>query len=323
MSPWCMRPTCATVGELVLVLVRPDLPVAELEPLPAGVELAPLDGPLTPEQLARAEVVVPAYGAEVMSRLGEMRALRLVLVTSAGYEWVTPHLPPGVALANARGARDAAVAEWVLGAILAMEKGLLGFWEAQRAERWAYEPGSDLAGRTVLILGAGSIGGAVAARLAPFRVEVVRVARTARAGVHGVDALPELVGKADILVVLLPDAPETRGMVDARLLDRLPAGALVVNAGRGTVLDTSALVDAVHSRGLRAALDVTDPEPLPPGHPLWAAPGVLITPHVAGDTPRSERAAHRLAGDQLRAYAAGAPVRNAIGGPASRVVRRS
>ncbi|MDP9385584.1 MAG: 2-hydroxyacid dehydrogenase [Actinomycetota bacterium] len=307
----------------MLVLVRPDLPVEELGALPPALELVALDGPPTPGQLARAEVVVPAYGSEIVARLGEMPALRLVLVSSAGYEWLTPHLPEGVAHANARGARDSAVAEWVLAAVLAMEKDLPGFSDAQRAERWAHRLVSDLAGRTALILGAGSIGGAVAERLGPFGVEVIRVARTPRAGVHGAVELPALLPRADVLVVLLPETPDTRGMVGAGVLGRLPEGALVVNAGRGTVVDTEALLDAVRSRGLRAALDVTDPEPLPPGHPLWRAPGVLITPHVAGDTPRAERAALRLAGDQLRAYAAGAPVPNVIGGGGSGLARRS
>jgi phosphoglycerate dehydrogenase-like enzyme len=152
----------------------------------------------------------------------------------------------------------------------------------------------------------------VAQRLAPFGVELVGVARTARDGVHGIDELDALLPGADAVVNLLPLTPATRGLVDARVLARMSPGSLLINAGRGATVDTAALVEALHAGHVRAVLDVVDPEPLPPGHPLWTAPGVLISPHSAGDTHGAERAAWALAGEQLRRYAAGEPLRNVV-----------
>jgi phosphoglycerate dehydrogenase-like enzyme len=221
---------------------------------------------------AAAEVLVDPTD-DLLRRLGDLEHLRAVLVTSAGTDWIEPHLPPGVVLANARGARDAAVAEWTVGAVLAMEKRLFDQRDAQaRGEWWPLTP-PDVEGRTALILGAGSIGAAIEARLAPFGVEIVRVARSARDGIHAVGELPELLPRAQILIVVTPLTDATRRLVDARALALLPDGALVVNVGRGAVVDTDALVAELRAGRLRAALDVVDPEPLPADHPLWTTPG--------------------------------------------------
>ena len=125
----------------------------------------------------------------------------------------------------------------------------------------------------VLILGYGAIGGAVAARLEPFGVEIIRVARRARAGVHAVDELDALLPRADVVVVLVPLTPATVGLIDAGALARLPQGALLVNAARGTVVDTDALLAALRAERIRAVLDVTDPEPLPADHPAVGRTG--------------------------------------------------
>lgn len=249
---------------------------------------------------------------DLLRHLPGLTNLHTVLVTSAGTEWVEPHLPPGVVLANARGARDAPVAEWAVGAVLAMEKCLFEQREAQaRGEWWHFTP-PDLEGRTALILGAGSIGAAIEARLAPFGVEIVRVARSAREGVHAVGDLPDLLPRAQILVVVTPLTGATRGLVDARALALLPDGALVVNVGRGPVVDTDALVAELRTERLRAALDVVDPEPLPDGHPLWSTPGTLISAHVSGDSARADAAAITQVGEQLRRLAWGAPLLNVV-----------
>jgi phosphoglycerate dehydrogenase-like enzyme len=158
----------------------------------------------------------------------------------------------------------------------------------------------------------GSIGSAIADRLRPFGVEIVGVGRTARDGVHGLDELGEVLPSADILVDILPLTTETDRLLDRGRLALLPDGALVVNAGRGRTIDTTALVDELRTGRLRAALDVTDPEPLPPDHPLWDLPNALITPHMAGDSPASTIRAFALAGDQIRRYAAGEPLINEV-----------
>jgi phosphoglycerate dehydrogenase-like enzyme len=164
----------------------------------------------------------------------------------------------------------------------------------------------------VLILGYGEIGAAVEARLAPFDVELIRVARHAHPGVHSVDDLASLLAPAEIVVVLLPLTPETTGLLNAELLRRLRPGALLVNAARGPIVDTDALLELLRAGRLRAALDVTDPEPLGANHPLWDAPGVLITPHFAGDTLAADRRAFELVGEQVRRYVRGEPLLNVV-----------
>ena len=163
-----------------------------------------------------------------------------------------------------------------------------------------------------MILGLGSIGAAIADRLRPFGVEVIGVARSRRATSLGPDELDAVLGTAEILVNILPLTSETRGLIDARRLGLLRDGALVVNAGRGPTMETDALVEELRSGRLRAALDVTDPEPLPADHPLWSTPGVIITPHMAGDSPGSTTRAFALVGDQIRRFAAGEPLINQV-----------
>jgi phosphoglycerate dehydrogenase-like enzyme len=242
-----------------------------------------------------------------------MPSLRVVQVLSAGVDWIAGHVPEGVTLCNARGARDWAVAEWVAAAILADAKQAWTCAVQQGRREWALVPLQDVVGRRVLVVGFGSIGRVVETVLTPLRCEVVGVARQARDGIHGADELPDLLGEADVVVNLLPLTDQTRGSFGARELDAMQPGALYVNAGRGGTTDTDALVAALQAEHIRAALDVVEPEPLPADHPLWTAPGVMISPHSAGDTPASHRAAWALAGEQLRRYAAGEELRNVVG----------
>ncbi len=268
-----------------------------------------------PAGILDAEFFVP--GSENLSVLGllsGMSRLRVVQTLSAGVDWVLSALPAGVTLCDASGSRDGAVAEWVLAAILASVKHLGEARDSQRAHEWQWQEPGELAGKTAMILGYGSIGMAVEARLAPFEVEIVRVARHARPGVHSADELASLLGLADILIVLLPLTPATEGLLDRELLGRLRPGALLVNAARGPILDTDALLELLQAGRLRAALDVTDPEPLPADHPLWDAPGALITPHFAGDTRGAERRAFALVGEQVRRYMRGEPLVNVVEG---------
>jgi phosphoglycerate dehydrogenase-like enzyme len=260
----------------------------------------------------RVEFVVPRWGD--IPALDALPALRVVQVLSAGVDWIVERMPPGVTLCSARGARDAAMAEWVLWAILADAKAAPLAAAQQGSRTWAHIAQRDVRGSRVLILGAGSIGAAVERRLEPFEVEVVRVVRRARDGAHGVDELPALLPEADVVVNLLPATAETERLLDAPALARMRSGALLVNGGRGTTVDTAALLDALTAGHVRAVLDVVEPEPLPEEHPLWTAPNLILTPHSAGDTSGAERAAWALAGDQLRRYAAGDPLHNVVRG---------
>jgi phosphoglycerate dehydrogenase-like enzyme len=300
-----------------IVVCLPDIPEREhMGALPDDVQvvLVPDGGEPVPD-LSAVDLIVPI--GRVREPLMELLAappgrLRVIQTLSAGVDWLRGRVPSQVAVCNARGVYDAPLAEWVLGAILAMQRGLVQARDAQARRTWeGFEP-PELGGRRVVILGLGSIGSAIAARLAPFGVQIVGVARTQRPGARSLADLDELLPEADIVVNMLPLTSETIGLLDATRLARLPDGALLVNAGRGRTVDTAALVLELESGRLRAVLDVTDPEPLPADHALWALPNVLISPHIAGDSPATTVRAFALAGDQVRRFAAGQPLINVV-----------
>jgi phosphoglycerate dehydrogenase-like enzyme len=272
------------------------------------------DGAGLPASAAEVEFYVPPFfpPPPSLTAMAGMPRLRVVQTLTAGFDRVRPHVPPGAVLCNARGAHDASTAEWVVGAAIAALRQFPYFATEQAAGRWSYRFTGTLAGTTVLIVGYGSIGQAVERRLAGFDVQVRRVARSARDGVVAISDLPALLPRADVVILLAPVTRETRGMVDAAFLARMKDGALLINAARGVLVVTDDLVTAVSTGRLAAALDVTDPEPLPAGHPLWALPNVFITPHVAASTPYSMLEANRLVRAQAERYLAGQPLENVI-----------
>jgi phosphoglycerate dehydrogenase-like enzyme len=245
---------------------------------------------------------------ELIDALPQLERLRVVQALSSGTDWIEVRVPAWATLCNARGARDAAVAEWVVGALLG---DAYGQFTAARTRRWSDAKPRELQGTTVLIVGFGSIGRAVSRRLEPFGVTVIGVARHARDGVHATGELPALVEQADAVVVLAPLTREARGLVDAAVLARMRDGALLVNAGRGGVVDTGALVAELEAGRLRAVLDVVDPEPLPDDHPLWET-ALAITPHNAGDTAAADERAVRFGAEQLARFARGEPLLNVV-----------
>ncbi|HYO34678.1 MAG TPA: 2-hydroxyacid dehydrogenase [Geodermatophilus sp.] len=264
-------------------------------------------------EAAQAQVWVPHGGEPVPEFVAALPRLRLVQLTSAGAERFAGRLPDGIVLCNARGAHTPATAEWVLAATLAAQRGLPDFVRAQDAGRWTPRTHRSLVGARVLVVGAGDIGRRVGAMLAGFDVDLTVVGRTARDGVHGTGELPALLPHADVVVVVVPVTDETTGLVDAAFLAAMPDGALLVNAARGVVVDTGALLAELASGRLRATLDVTDPEPLPEGHPLWSAPGLLLTPHVAGAVPGTGARAQAAVLAQLRRVLAGEPLADVVG----------
>jgi len=248
----------------------------------------------------------------------DMPKLQVLQTLTAGFEHALPFLPDGVLLCNARGVHDASTAELAVALILASLRGIPDFVLGQQEQRWVHADYPALADKTVLIVGYGSIGAAIASRLLPFETTVVRVARTARPDdeVHGVADLPALLRAADVVVLVTPLTPATKGLVNADFLARMRKGALLVNVARGGVVDTDALTAALHAGQVRAALDVTDPEPLPPDHPLWKAPGLLISPHVGGNTSAFAPRARRLVVNQALRFVEGRPLDNVVaGGP--------
>jgi phosphoglycerate dehydrogenase-like enzyme len=261
--------------------------------------------------LAQAEFLVPRAGDRtILEVLPKLERLRVIQLLSAGTDWIEEHVPPGATLCSARGARDAPVAEWVLGALLGASTGLL---ECARERTWHSRHLADLARWTVLVVGMGSIGELVQRRLQGFGAQVVGVVSHARDGLQGINELAGLLPAADAVVVLTPLTDSTRGLIDTSMLSAMRDGAVLVNAARGPVVDTDALLAEVQTGRLRAVLDVTDPEPLPDDHPLWRAPGVLsVTPHIAGDSAAGHDRAADLAGEQLARWWAGEPLVNVV-----------
>lgn len=299
-------------------------PPDEMGALPESFDYVHWDGegefPADPENCVF--YVVPYMkGQSVAVRpLARMTNVRVVQTLTAGVDHMEPalpQLPRGALLCNARGVHEASTAELALTLALASLRDIPGFVRAQDAGEWRQGFRPALADRTVLIVGHGAIGSAIEERLVPFEPEAVhRVARTARTAprgpVHTLADLPRLLPEADVVFLVTPLTDATRGLVDADFLARMKDGALLVNVARGAVVDTDALLAELESGRLRAALDVTDPEPLPSGHPLWRAPGVLITPHVGGPSSAFAPRARRLLRDQLRRFAAGEPPGNVV-----------
>lgn len=300
------------------------VPPDEIGGLPDGFDYFFWDGaPDYPADPAHCVFYGVPYmkSAELIVRpLPEMTALRVLQTLTAGVDAVfpaLPGLPGGIRLCNARGVHEASTAELALTLTLASLRGIPDFVRGQDAEEWRSGFHPALADKTVLIVGYGAIGSAIEDRLAPFEcARVMRVARsgrtTTRGPVHPITELPALLPDADVVILSTPLTEATRGLVGAGFLSRMKDGALVVNVARGPVVDTKALLAELESGRLRAALDVTDPEPLPPGHPLWHAPGTLITPHVGGPTSAFMPRAKRLLRDQLSRFAEGRPLTNLV-----------
>lgn len=263
-----------------------------------------------------------------------LRGVKAVQSMMAGVDWITPWLPKDIVLCDGRGLHDISASEWVLTAIMASLKRFPHYRDMQLRQEWKGQAsipdgfmkvggaqvgqyavlGEDLAGKTVLILGYGSIGAAIEARLNPFGVTIIRLARSARKvpEVFAVEELHRLLPEADIVVAIVPLTAETNGLIGAAEIGLMRRNALLVNAARGPVVVTEALLEALQQDRIRAVVDVTDPEPLPAGHPLWSAPNCMITPHVGGSTPEFIHRAFRFGADQVRRFIAGEELENVV-----------
>lgn len=292
------------------VLVPEDALLDHLAPLPDGVRLSAL-----PRRPADAHVLVAS--AEVCEQipdiLPDLPSLRLIQSLHAGVDLIVPHLPSGVTLCTARGVHDGPVADWVLTMILTLYRRVPELLEAQREGVWRNSisaDADDLVGKRVLIVGHGAIGRAVEARLLPFGASVTGIARRTRPGVATLADLGVLLPQVDVVVLLAPLTEQTQGLVDAEFLSSMKDGSLLVNAGRGQLVEQRALLDALKDGKIRAALDAHDPEPLPEDHPLWRVPNVILTPHLAGNVRPWRARAYGFVGDQLRRYAVGESLLN-------------
>jgi len=289
-------------------------------PFPAGIDVECFQGRGDePASVGRVELLVAPYLAnpqEVLARVAQMSSLRAIQLQTAGFETYAPLLPVGVQLCNAAGVHDASTAELAVALALANNRHLDVYARNMASGTWGQDFSRALADSRALIVGYGHIGRAIEARLEPFEVTLTRVASHARVEdgrqVHGIDELGDLLPSADVVFVVTPLNEQTRHLIGARELALLPDDALVVNVGRGPVVDTDALAAATATGRIRASLDVTDPEPLPPDHPLWRTPGVFISPHVGGPTSAFYPRSYALIADQVRRFAAGEPLRNVV-----------
>ena len=301
---------------------------------PPEVKLIPLSE--KSDTIHEIDVWIPdPYSTRALRVWPHLRGVRLVLSLMAGTEWIPATVGPHVTICSGRGAHNISTAEWTLSAIFTLLKYVPLYLDVQRSGVWKrrfeasahystitgdsralYPPVmlEELTGKTVLIVGHGSIGKEIERMLAPFHVDLIRVARMPRTQplVHPVSELDTLLPKADIVILILPLTDESRGLIGAPQLALMRQGALIVNAARGPVVQTAALVDALQSGRIRAALDVTDPEPLPEGHPLWSCPNLYITPHIGGSSPQFAVNSLRTAAAELRRFMAGEPLHNAV-----------
>jgi phosphoglycerate dehydrogenase-like enzyme len=292
--------------------VRAWVPYPELLPrLPGGVDAEVYDGQTDPpDGVDTVEFYVAPYtfDRQPLRLMAQMGSLRVVQTLTAGYEHVLPFLPAGARLYRGGGIHDASTAELAVTLTLAALRGIPEFVRGQSGHQWHHAMFDALADKRVVIVGYGGVGQAVERRLAGFEVEVVRVARSPRPGVAAFAELPDLLAEAQVVILTVPLTAETKGLVDKDFLARMADGALLVNVARGGVVDTDALLVELASGRLRAALDVTDPEPPPADHPLWTVPNLLLSPHVGGNTTAFRPRAERLVISQLTRYVSGQPL---------------
>ncbi|OLF18792.1 2-hydroxyacid dehydrogenase [Actinophytocola xanthii] len=268
-----------------------------------------------------AEVLVPSFLAETDPAVyvEQLPSLRLIQLLTTGAENWVGRIPEHVLLSTARGAHGGSTAEWALGALIAIYRELIPFERARVDRNWTRRPTDTLQDKRVLVLGAGDLGQRMRRRLEACDATATLVGSRARRDadgveIHGIDEVPDLLGEHDAVVLMVPLTEATTGLVDARFLARMPDGAVLVNAARGKVVHTDALVAELRSGRLRAALDVTEPEPLPPDHPLWTAPGLLLTPHVAGSVHDYSRRAYAVVAAEVARFAAGEEPENLVHG---------
>ena len=301
------------MSRLVTVLL-PDEPGAAAAAAIPGLRAVRYVDEQLPPGAEDAEVLVAPDG-DVSSAIriaARLPRLRMVQTMTAGFEQWLPHLPDHVLLCNARGAHGGATAEWAAASLLSLVRGLPTYGRQQASHLWAPTEDGTLLGADVLVLGAGDLATSLRARLTPFGAKVTLVGRTARDGVRSLDEVAGLLPDQDAVVVMLPLDAATRGLVDGSFLARMRDHSILVNAARGAVVDQAALLAELRSGRLRAALDVTDPEPLPADDPLWDAPGLLLTPHVGGFVPGRASRIWAVVEEQLRQYVAGARPDNTV-----------
>ena len=286
--------------------------------IPESLEAFPIRGEFPePEILASIQFYIPPYMPNVRAReaILKMTSLEVIQSPNAGIDDLLEFLPPGVTLCNARGVHDSSTAELAVGLAISARRGFATFMENQSKGIWIHERRSALADSRVGIVGMGSIGSLIARQLKLFNVDVIGFSRSGNNASKTMADFDELLPTLDVVILILPLNEQSRHLMNRSRIDSMKAGATLINVARGPVVDTDALVDALNRGHITAGLDVTDPEPLPIGHPLWSAPNVIITPHVGGDSSAYNPRVRTLIESQLKRFATGQPLANIVAGP--------
>lgn len=281
---------------------------------PGFTRLSPATTDLASANLDDITFYVPSYmgGRSALEHSRKMSNLKILQMPNAGYEDAIEFTRPGMTLCNGRGIHDASTAELAVGLTIASLRGFPDFIRNQSKGQWVHARYQSLNDKKVAVIGYGSIGKTVVRNLSGFDVTVVPFSRSGHDGATKISELDKHLPTFDVVILILPLNEESRKMFNKERLALLKDGALLVNVARGGIVDTDALVAELNSGRISAALDVTDPEPLPTGHPLWSAPHVMIAPHVGGNTSAFEPRARRLVEAQLDRLARGESLENVI-----------
>lgn len=275
--------------------------------VPGGITLlSPANFPLDTSDLSQIDMYVPSYmgGAKALSYAAQMSNLSILQMLNAGYDDALAYVRPGITLCNARGVHDASTAELVVGLAIASRRGFIEFSDDQRRGTWNHRRFPALSDSNVGIIGFGSIGKEVARKLSGFDVAITAFTQSGRDGTVVISELDQHLPNLDIVILILPLSESSRHMFNAERLAKMKDGALIINVARGPIIDTDALLNELERKRIFAAVDVTDPEPLPEGHPLWKAPNLIIVPHVGGNSAAFEPRGRALIESQLQLIAA-------------------
>jgi len=285
--------------------------------IPKGMNHLPTDGFIPAQsQLEDIEFYAPSYmvGIKTFEVIAKMKNLKTVHYSQAGYEDILPHIPSHVILCNASGLHDVSTSELAVGLTIASRRGFAEFMDNQKNGIWQRRRKPALADSHVGIIGYGNIGKRIASLLEMFETKVTAFSRSGADGAVKISEFDNYLPDLDVIILILPLTNESKNFINADRIKKMKDGATLINLARGAIVDTDALVAELNTGRITAGLDVTDPEPLPKGHPLWSAPNLIITPHVGGDSAAFDPRARKMVQEQLKRLAEKKPLLNQITG---------